>query len=532
MSNPVTEPFAGVREYPRVHSIGDLLLARVREAPGRAALQMVDGPAWSWGRLGAEVGSIQAGLRSLGLRPGDHVALLCDNSLRMAAALCAIVGAGLVAVPLNTALVGPGLAAVLSHCDARLLIADPAGLERCLALGVIDAQRCVSTEEGSSSWARLFGARADPVAAGAGADAAVIIYTSGTTGDAKGAVVSHAALLAGAAGAAGVMLEATPDSVIHSCLPLFHCAAQQLGLWPALLSGACLALAPRFSAGTFWEELHRCGATAFLFVGPITSILWQAPAAPADRLQPPRIAVGGGPRLAWREFEERFNVRFVECYGMTETFGGCVSHRPGRGRAGTVGKTLEHVELGVFDEQGRPAPAGQVGQIAIRQRLPDVLFSGYYKRPDLTAAAFRRGWFQTGDLGAVDADGFLAYHSRMRDIIRRRGENVSALAVEEAGVACAGIAECGCVGVPSDLGEEDILAVFVRQPGAAPAFEDLLEQLRSRLPEFAVPRYLAFAPDLPKTVTGRLQRHLLRPWLQQAFDRQPRHGTARRAPIA
>ncbi|HYF20373.1 MAG TPA: AMP-binding protein [Ramlibacter sp.] len=500
MTDDATQPFTGARDYPRVHGVGELLQVRVRQDPDRVALHSVDGESWTWSQLAAQVGAVQAALGDHGLARGDHVALFCDNSLRMAAALLAIAAAGLVAVPLNTALVGPGLAAVLAHCDAKLLLADPAGLERCRGLGVI--QPCVALDE-------MFGAKGNLEIAGGGADTALIIYTSGTTGDAKGVVISHAAILNGAFQAAAVMLEATPDTVIHTCLPLFHCAAQQLGLWPALLSGARLVLSPRFSAGSFWDELQACGATAFHFVGPMTSILWKAEPSPNDARQPPRIALGGGPRIAWREFEERFNVRFVECYGMTETFGGCVSHRPGRGRPGTVGKALDSVQVAVDD-----------GQIVVRPRRDHVLFSGYYKRADLTQAAFRDGWYRTGDLGSLDADGFLSYRSRARDIIRRRGENVSALAVEEAAAGCPGIAECGVVGVPSELGEEDILAVFVAD-GEPPQWEVVLAHLRERLPTFAVPRYLAFAPELPKTVTGRLQRHLLRELLRDAFDRSP-----------
>jgi len=519
MTDPVIQPFEGARHYPGAQALGELLPERTLRAPDALALQMADGEAWSWARLAAETGAIQAGLAGRGLVAGDHVALMCDNSLRMVATLCAIVGAGMVAIPINTALVDRGLAFVLGHCDTQLLIADPPYLERCLALGAIEAGRCISTEEGGLDWPTAFGQAGELVARGCGLDPALIIYTSGTTGDAKGAAISHATALAGAAGAAGVMLEADAQSVIYTSLPLFHCAAQQMGLWAALLSGAQLVLAARFSATSFWEHVRRYRVTAFLFVGPMTSILWKAPPSPQDRRHTVRLAVGGGPRLAWSEFEERFNLKFVECYGMTETFGGCVTHRPGRGREGSVGKALAHVEVDVLDEQGLRAAVGTAGQIVLRPRSSDALFSGYYKRPDLTAAAMKQGCFQTGDLGVLDADGYLFYQSRARDIIRRRGENISALAVEAAAVGCPGIADCGVVGVPSELGEEDLLAVLVAD-GTAPPMQVLVEQLRQRLPAFAVPRYLCFADSLPKTVTGRLQRHLLRPLATMAFDRE------------
>ncbi|MDO9435451.1 AMP-binding protein [Hydrogenophaga sp.] len=520
-ADPVTAPFEGAQHYLRADHLGTLLLARVAQTPDAVALRLVDGDDWTWGRLADEVGAIQAGLARMGLVPGDRVALMCENALRMVAALCAVTASGLVAVPVNTAQVGQGLAFVLEHCGARVLIADPPYLARCEAVGLPAAiVQSISTGADASGWRAAFGRGAAPMASGSAADPAMVIYTSGTTGVPKGVVIGHGCALTGAHAAAAVMLEATPSTVIHTCLPLYHCAAQQLGLWPALLSGAQLVMAARFSATAFWDQIQRYRATAFHFVGPMTSLLWKAPPAAMDREHGARIAVGGGPRIAWRAFEERFAIDFVECYGMTETFGGCIAHRPGRNRAGSVGKAMAHVGLEIRDEQGAVVPMGTVGEIAIQARAPHALFNGYFRRDDLTREALRGGWFHTGDLGAVDADGYLTYHSRARDLIRRRGENVSALAVEEAAIACAGIVECGVVGVPSELGEEDILAVLVTDPAMPrPPWSALTEALQARLPAFAVPRYLCFAEALPKTVTGRLQRHLLQPLAATAFDR-------------
>ncbi|QHE83712.1 AMP-binding protein [Hydrogenophaga sp. BPS33] len=518
--DPVTSPFEGAQHHLRADHLGALLLERVALQPTDTALRMVDGEDWTWSRLAEEVGAIQAGLARMGLEPGDSVALMCENAPRMVAALCAVTAAGLVAVPVNTAQVGAGLAFVLEHSGASVLIADAPYLERCASLGLsLPGNRCIATEADAPSWRQAFGREAAPMAHGSTADTAMVMYTSGTTGVPKGVMLDHGCVLTGAHAAAAVMLEATPQTVIHTCLPLFHCAAQQLGLWPALLSGAQLVLARRFSASGFWPQIQRYRANAFHFVGPMTSVLWKAPPSSLDRRHGARIAVGGGPRIAWRAFEERFGVQFVECYGMTETFGGCVAHRPGRNRAGSVGKAMGHVEVEVRNEAGTAVSAGTVGEIAIRARVPHALFQGYFQRADLTAEAVRGGWYHTGDLGAMDADGYLTYHSRARDLIRRRGENVSAIAVEEAINACDGVLECGVVGVPSALGEEDILAVLVPDPSKPrPTWPELLDAMRTRLPAFALPRYLCFAEELPKTVTGRLQRHLLRPMAAQAFD--------------
>ncbi len=521
MSDPAVEPFPGARDYPSTDAIGELLLHQVVTRPDARALQLADGESWTWRQLGAEVARIQAGLAARGIAQGDHVALMCENSLRMAAMLCALAGYGAVAVPLNTGLIGKGLQALLEHSDARLLVVDPALLERCEETGLLENLPCILTEagEGERNWDEAFRHEGELVARGGGADLSMILYTSGTTGQPKGAMLSHASCLTAAWGSAAVMFEAAPGEVIYTALPLYHCAAQQLGLWTALLSGAELVLSPRFSASNFWRHMRTYDVKAFHFVGPLTSVLWKAPPSPDDRNHPVKIAVGGGPRIAWRDFEERFGITFVECYGMTETFGGCVTHRPWRGRSGSAGKALDYVDLKVIGEEGESLPAGRKGRAMLRARKPHAFFEGYYKRPDLTEAAFDDGWYRTGDLCTIDEDGYLTWHSRALDIIRRRGENVSAVEVEAIVQEHPDVADCGVVGVPSELGEEDVFAVIV--PGAGrPDPEAIAAFLSERLPSFSVPRYFAFVDELPKTATRRVQRHLLRDFLACAYDRQ------------
>lgn len=517
--DPATRPAPIADGYPDARVLGDLLRVQRERRPGAGAIAFTEGGSWTWAELADAVGRVQRELARCGVGAGDRVALLCDNSLDMVAVLLGIAGAGAVAVPVNTGLVGAGLAFVLGHCEPRLLVGDPAHLGRLRDAGA------ASVPAVPSDWYRQPAevaprspATAAPAARGVSTDTAMILYTSGTTGDAKGVVLSHGCILTAARASAGVMFEAGPDDVIYTCLPLFHCAAQQLGLWTALVSGARLVLAPRFSAAAFWPQVHAHGVTAFHFIGPLLSILWKAPPSPADGVHPARLAVGGGPRIAWRPFEDRFGVSCVECYGMTETFGGCVTHRPGQGRLGSAGKALDHIEVQVVDEGGEPLPAGATGEIRIRGHRPGVLFDGYFKRPDLTAAALEGGWYRTGDLGSLDRDGYLTYASRARDIIRCRGENVSAVEVETVCAACPGVAECGVVGVPSELGEDDILVVVVPDQ-ASFDLGDLFGFAAERLPAFAVPRFGQLASELPKTATGRIQRHLLRSFAEGARRR-------------
>lgn len=528
MPDPVVEPHDHARDYPDVSIIGDLVPAWRDRDPRATWISPVGERPWRREDLAREVARIQRALTARGIDRGDSVALMCANSAEMVATLLAVVGLGAVAVPINTALASGGLEHVLDHSDARMLVADPVYIPLCGELAPrLAGDRTISTREsvaGTVAWVDAATPEdAMPVSVGDPADPALNIYTSGTTGTAKGVVLSHTACLTSGRQSAAVMFEATADDVIYTCLPFFHCAALQLGLFTSLISGAELILEPSFSASTFWSTIHTHRVTAFHFIGPLMSIMWLAPPSPEDRSHDVRLAVGGGPRSVWTEFEERFGIDIVENYGMTETFGGCVSHRPRRGKPWTVGRAMSHIEVQVVDKAGRPLGPEERGEILIRPRAPDVLFSGYYREPHQTEEAWQDGWYRTGDLGSRDRDGFLRFHSRLRDIIRHRGENISAVEVETVLAGHPAVAECAVIGIPSELYEEELLAVVVPAGGDLDPVA-ILRYASEHLPRFAVPRFVAAAAELPKTATARVQKHLLKDLWSTAFDRQDLDG--------
>lgn len=522
--DPVTEPAPCASTYPVVDGLGDVVLRWAEAAPDANCLTVAHSRSWSRADLLAQSSAVQAGLRRLSVGAGDQVALMGQNSLELAAALLAVPAMGAVAVPINTGLVGDGLAYVLTHSGAKVLVVDADLAERALAHTTgLDAQHVVviggSGVPGTTAWASAFPpTEVAFVSIGSGDDPAYNIYTSGTTGTAKGVLLSHRTVLLGAAACAGVMFEAEASDVIYTSLPFFHCAALQLGLWTSWMSGAHLVFEPRFSASTFWATMREYRVTAFHFIGPLMTLLWMRGPSDGDRAHSVRLAVGGGPRSVWTEFEERHGVKIVEMFGMTETFGGCIGHRPGLGKPWTVGKPLAHVELKIVDSEGSELPALEPGELLIRGRSPGALMSGYFHDPARTATAMDGGWYHTGDLCSLDADGFLRFHSRLRDIIRHRGENVSAVEIENVVNRHPHVAESAAVAVPSEIYEEDILLAVV--PSTAdidvPA---IVQAAAEHLPPFALPRFVCVVDELPKTATARVQKHLLAGLRDAAWDR-------------
>jgi crotonobetaine/carnitine-CoA ligase len=237
----------------------------------------------------------------------------------------------------------------------------------------------------------------------------------------------------------------------------------------------------------------------------VLGLLMKQPEHPDDADNPARIAWGAAATAEmWPRFEQRFGVRIHECYGLTE--GASFSTVNLDRKAGSIGKPVDHFEVRIVDDEDRPLPPGQIGEIIQREREPGVLMTGYFKDSDGTRAALRDGWLHTGDLGYCDAEGFFYFAGRRKDRIRRRGENVSAWEIERAVSACPGVEECAVIGVPSDLGEDEI-KVFVRRATDRPlAPLDVIRWCDERLAYFQVPRFVAFVDEFPKTPSERIRK--------------------------
>ena len=423
-----------------------------------------------------------------------------------AATVFAIRKLGAVWVPINVHLKGASLRFILGHCRPRAIAAD-------------DAYRdaLVSALEGRNAvilWRdALESALADPAADAPpqpshAEDLAAIMYTSGTTGVPKGVLVTDKMLLTCARGAA-FAADVRDGDVMLMWEAMGHIGGAQI-LFIPLLHDVKIALLERFSASQFWSQARRYQTTQIHYLGGVLQILMKQPPAGDDSDNPVRVAWGGGcTSEIWRAFEERFGVVIREVYGMTES-SSLTTVNTAR-RVGSVGTPLPYFDVRI---------AEGTGEILVRGREPGLITDGYFRNPEATKEALPGdGWLHTGDLGAVDGDGFFSFRGRIKDSVRRRGENVSAWEVERVVNEHPDVLESALVGVPSEIGEED-LKLFVRlKPDRATDPRDLVRWCESRMAYFAVPRYIAFVNEFEKTASERIKKGALSRSTDDCWDR-------------
>jgi crotonobetaine/carnitine-CoA ligase len=354
-----------------------------------------------------------------------------------------------------------------------------------------------------------------PAETGTPESTCVFIYTSGTTGFPKG--VMHRQRSIALAGEGFVeRMHLQPSDRLLCILPMFHVNAICYSLGGTLAAGATLILEPRFSASRFWQVVRDSRATQVNTIAAVMNILMRRPRTeyvPGHDLR----KLYGAPfsEETYRVFHDEFHVpTLIEGYGMSEVPGVLNNPFPGPHRIGSMGKPSRHpdpamafAEMKVVDDAGNEVADGQVGELVVRT---PIVMQGYYRDPEQTAAAFRDGWFVTGDLGRKDADGYFWFVARKKDIIRKRGENISGAELDRVISGHPEVMEAAAIPVPSELGEDDILVVVVRKPGVALTAIDIAEWCRERLAAIKVPRYVVFADSLPHTPTHRVAKFKLR----------------------
>ncbi len=337
-------------------------------------------------------------------------------------------------------------------------------------------------------------------------DVGVLFFTSGTTGPSKAVATTWHYLFSVAAAAASAW-EFASGEVLWTAMPLFHLSAAPVVLAPMLVGGTSV-LAAGFHPGRVWDDVRSCGAVGFVGAGAMVSMLWNQPPDPRDARLPLRF-ISAAPIAAdiYRGIEKRYGCRIVTMYGMTEAFPIAVKAVFDEGVPGMSGTVNPALEVRILDPHGQAVSPGVVGEIACRPRLPHVMSEGYVSDVGLNP---HPDWFRTGDLGTLDGAGQLSYVDRVKDSLRRRGENVSSVEIETTVMQHPAVLEAAAVGIPSELGEDDILVVLTLQPQANLEPANLLDFCATRMPYFCVPRYLEVLDEIPKNILGRIRKDVLR----------------------
>lgn len=510
-----------MREYAKEDRVlTDIIADKARQNPDHVVFQFYDDPI-TFAELNEQINRAANGLISLGVGKGDKVAIMLPNCPEYLYTWFGLNRIGAVEVPINVALKGDGLAYQIVQSDSVVLVADTKYLDRLEGVaeqltGVhhLVFRRGSSGDEPYPEWTGFEtldfpGLMSDnsstPVVTVSSSDLATIIYTSGTTGVSKGVMLSHYYWY-DIWSSSVQYARYTEDDILYTGLPFFHGNAQGITIGPAILAEAKAVIVDRFSASQLFDDCRKWNCTEANYIGGIIPILLKQPPRDDDADNPLRLMVGAAaPQDEWHEFQRRFNTKIVEVYGMTECYC-CLASPYDEPRAGSCGKTITGWDVMIADDDSSELKPGSLGEFVARAKDEHVGTTGYYNMPEATAELIQDGWMHTGDLGRMDEDGYFYFVDRKKQALRRRGENISSFEVESVISAHDSVLESCVVGVPSDVGEEEVKAVVVLKDGHTLTEEELIRWCEPRMAYFAIPRYIAIRDELPKTPSERVEK--------------------------
>ena len=481
--------------------------------------------------------------QAAGIRHGDRVCLFLPNCAEFMYCWFGLSLIGAISVPINTAYKRDEAAYILNNAGASALVTHtslldvarerpptlPQNVHHKLLVGGTESDWPAFTESLANA------TPIDAPAAVSPQDICMLVYTSGTTGNPKGVMLTHQMYVASGQGFAH-WTEATSDDRFFTCLPFFHANAQYYSTMGTLAAGATLVVEERFSASRFWEQVREANATVVNFIGMMMPVLSKQPESPLDSQNTVRLFYGSPsfdpPFL--QAFQDRFGTDIIVGFGMTECCYGSIEddrHKP----PPQLLRPATSTPRPAFPERSRHrrrrqqalSPLAQAGEIVLRN---PAVTPGYWRNEDQTREALQNGWLHTGDMGRLDEDGFLYFVDRKKDVIRRRGENISSQEVEDTIKAHPTVLDCAVIAVPSDLGEDDVKAYVTPRPGAivdSPAYlTEIVHWCAARLAYFKVPRYFEVRDDLPRTPSMRVRKDILRRERERPHGRmlRPRAG--------
>jgi crotonobetaine/carnitine-CoA ligase len=520
---------------PAERTLPAMLQRQAKRIPDKLLVSAGDA-AWTYAQACDMAARTAAALQSAGIGSGERVALICSNRVEFIEIFLGCAWLGAVLVPINVASRGPQLQHILSNSGARLLIIEDACAEN---LSMLDASALAveaiwSIDGGTSARLGTVQAIAMPrrdsgilPAAVMPSDLGLILYTSGTTGPSKGVCCPHAQYFWWAVNTAA-LLELGADDTLCTTLPLFHTNALNT-FYQAILIGGSARFEKRFSASGFYSALSQQRTTVTYLLGAMVPILLSRPVLAEERQHATRVALAPGvPQQFHADFTQRTGIRLIDGWGSTETnfvLGATVD----RQRPGTMGPVFTGFQARVVDEQDNEIADGSPGELIVRADDPFAFATGYFRAHDKTVEAWRNLWFHTGDRVIRESDGYFRFIDRLKDAIRRRGENISSFEVEQVLLGHPCVANAAAFPVRSQLAEDEVMAAIILRPGQTLTAPELIEFCKPRLPYFAVPRYLEFMQELPTTENGKVQKYKLRERgvTAAAWDRQAFEGTSR-----
>ncbi len=514
-------------------TIGEVLDSITDQDPGKTFVE-IGGASYSYREIRDGVLRTASMFREMGVEHGDRVCLFMPNCIEYLYCWFGLSALGAISVPINTAYRRDETAYILNNAEAVALVTDPslaevAGAAADLAPSIRhrilreDAPLLHSPPEGGNErggWTSFREAfdRAEPLAdrpAISPDDVSMLVYTSGTTGNPKGVMVTHRMYAAAGQGFRH-WTQATSEDRFFTCLPFYHANIQYYSTMGALASGATLVIVDRFSASRFWRQVREAKATVVNFIGMMMPVLAKNPEQPDDADNTVRLFYGSPsfPPEFLSEFQERFSTDIIVGFGMTETCYGTIEAIREDRRSGSSGQARQHPDqrfeniIRIADAAtGAHVGPNTVGEITIKN--PAVM-PGYWRNEEQNRKTLRDGWLYTGDLGWLDEDGFLYFVDRKKDIIRRRGENISSQEVENVIKANPNVLDCAVVAVPSELGEDEVKAYVTPREGAEVDPEQVVYWCAEHLAYFKVPRYWEVRHELPRTPSLRVRKDVLR----------------------
>ncbi|MCB0995312.1 MAG: AMP-binding protein [Acidimicrobiales bacterium] len=493
------------------------------ETPDNPAVTYVDGPTMTYADLDRHVRRWAAAYRRIGIGPRDHVATMIPNGFTVYGAWVGLGWLKAIEVPLNGALVGPMLRYMLDNSDSTTLVMSAQYVERLhpIAHELPTLQRLIVVDGEADTDGLPFEViteaelladvePADDLEGPLYRDIACILYTSGTTGPSKGVLTTWATIYQ-------MWSWVPPDAILpgeaaHMSLPMFHNSGKS-GITSVISRGGHYVMRDRFSATSFWEEVRRYDCKIASVVGPMLALINSAPRRDDDADNPLRSVVCGPMIPEVEDFKERFGVKVGTCYGMTETGAPVATtwdHGPWAG-CGRLREDYPWTRVRLVDDNDEPVAIGEIGEMIVNTEEPWALNAGYYNMPEKTAEAWRNGWFHTGDAFRQDEDGWYYFVDRMKDTIRRRGENISSFEVEAIIGEFPPVSEVAAYAVPDGLGGDEVMVAIIPMQGETVDPAELAEWLQPRMPKYMIPRYVDIVEEFPRNeTTMRVKKHELR----------------------